>query len=217
MRNLLLGVVLLFLSGFIQAGEFVEGRDFEVIPAVPGYENTVLEFFSYDCGYCYRAEDVIAIFKNSLPEDISFQRTPVIFGKSNYKVKAYAWFLLDELNLGEDVHRYIFDVSQVPMGVEWELGQLRYMENIKEFYLKVGAGVITEEKYEKALESIDKKDLIAKANELSMKYKVSGTPTFIVKGRYKIMGLQPSPKGKEYLADLLYFLINKDDASISAM
>lgn len=192
------------------ARDFQEGKDYFLLEKQrPELSDVVLEFFTYDCGACYRAESVIQSIEEALPAGKRLDRSPVIFGKTNYKVKAYAWFLYQELRLKPEVHQYIYDISHVPMAHEWDHNQLKYMENLETFFTTVYGGVVSSEQYNDALKNIDRKKMIEKSESLAKEFRIAGTPTIIVYGKYRIEGFRFNPGGKLYLQELLEYLTEK--------
>lgn len=200
----LCGFALFVMSQGLAAKTFVEGVDYEVVKSDGKYQDDVVEFFSYACPFCYRAESVLDNLDSESGSKVSVVKIPVHFGKSKYKVPSHAWFLSKELGLGKDVHKNIFDVIHVPIGSEWDYNHLRYMEDLKNYFMGIG---ISEKEYDKALKKVQDLGLVEKANDTAKAYSVGGTPAFLVKGKYMVHGFKEGPKGEAALKELLRYLV----------
>lgn len=197
-------VTLFVLSQGLAAKDFVEGKHYEVVKSDGQYKDNVVEFFSYACPYCYRVKSILDDLESNADSRISVVRVPVHFGKSKYRVPSHAWFIMKELGLGEDVHKNIFDVIHVPLGSEWDYNHLRYMDDLKDYFVGIG---VSEKEYDGALKKVEELGLVDKADDTAKAYLVGGTPTFLVKGKYKVTGFKEGPKGEAALRELLAYLV----------
>jgi protein dithiol oxidoreductase (disulfide-forming) len=186
---------------FANTENFKEGDDYEIIAPKQDRAAGLIEFFSYSCSYCYRAESVI----KKIEQDgrIAVVRVPVHLGKDKFKVTSFAWFLSNELELGEGVHENLFDVVHAPLGPEFTYNKLLSMEDLEKYFTDLG---VTKEEYSKALKRVERFRMVEKASDMGKEYAVKGTPAFIVNGKYKINGVYEGPIGKARLERLINYL-----------
>lgn len=204
-RVCLMGILTLFASKS-WSDSYVEGVDYRVIEKKANeYSGSIVEFFSYACPFCYRAQPVLDKIGRSVSGELSVIEIPVHFGKSKYKVPAHAWFITKELGLGENVHRNIYDVVHVPIGSEWKYNSLRYMEDLKTYYTGIG---VSDKEYDRALKAVVESGAVENANDIAKRYQVGGTPTFMVKGKYLVEGIDEGPDAEANLEKLLRHLIS---------
>jgi len=105
---LLVGLVLLPLS--VNAADFKEGTNYEVIKQTATEKPEVLEFFSFYCPHCFKFEPLMKKLAEDLPADVTIKKNHVNFlgGAMGAEItKAYA--AADLLNVKEEVSSIIFD------------------------------------------------------------------------------------------------------------
>lgn len=207
MKVLFICFFMLFVySHAVFAADFTEGEDYRVVKGgAANVSGSVVEFFSYVCSYCYRAESVMAELEQEYPEKVSLERIPVHLGKSKYKAASHAWFIYKELGLDAEVHQHLYDVAHAHFGEEWKYNSLRYIEDIQKYFVEIG---VSKDAYEKALSKISSKGLVDKANDLAKEYMVPGTPTFLIKGKYIVEGIDSGPYGRKKLKSLIVYLLH---------
>lgn len=199
----LMVIVLVGLAGSVAAEPFKEGEDYRVldVPVVEKYSKGVVEFFSYACPFCYRAESVIEGLERG---GVKVVRVPVHLGRSKNMAGAHAWFIAQELDLPPEFHRYTYEVVHSPLGGELQYNNLKYMEDLKKYFVGIG---IPEEEYSAALKRVNASGAVEAANELAKQYKVPGTPSFLVNGQYMAAGVDDTLDGKSELEKLLRHLL----------
>lgn len=203
-------LIIFSLGGTAHAETFIEGEDYKVLDKpVAELKGHVIEFFSYACPYCYRSEPSVDYFLKNKPADITFERIPVTLGYKELQSYAYASFIVQKFALQERLHHYIFDVAKVPLDEEKSLyHNLASIEDVKTFFLKQG---LSEADYDKTFNEINAEKLIAKADKKASTFKVEGTPTFIINGKYVLWGFKSEPHYADKLKRLLMYLVEKKD------
>lgn len=189
MRNILRTTISLFILLFgiqsicFAANTYVEGKDYEAIPAnssvikpVNG-QVTVMEFFSFGCPWCYRFEPDLEKWLTNKPSYINFERVPVIFetGWDNY---AKAYYIAKQLGIDDKIHMALFDA------VQKQHVDLSNEQNMEQIFVKFG---VKPKDFESAYEfspGIDAQ--LSKSTKLMNDYLVYQIPTIVIDGKYKV-------------------------------
>lgn len=160
-------------------GAAVEGTDYKMLePAQPTSNPkkiVVTEFFSYQCSHCYAFNPYVTSWAKKLPADVVFERVPVSLGRTAWQPVSQAFYALQAMGKLEQVDTSIFSA------IHTQRTSLYDEASITSFLAKQG---INEADFTAAYNSFGVKSSVASA-ELKMKnYKVQGTPTLVVNGKY---------------------------------
>ena len=212
-----LGVIgLIYILGFSSAtaSEYKEGEDYQVIAGDGNNgHNKIIEFFSYSCPYCFRAQPVLKTVMTRLPTGFRYERVAVTLGKPDRVSYAYTHLLLKQFGLEEMWHTHIFFISQTPLREELEkYDKLWTMVNVRAFFMDNG---IDSERFDAAVSFLDETQAIKNNDKLAGTFGVKGTPTFVIRGKYWVQGLPAGPNGQKKLEDLLLYLSTLDDSQDS--
>lgn len=153
------------------------GPDYRVIPqqpVPPGGVIEVLEFFWYGCPFCYRLQDPLEAWLPRQRNDVLLRRIPAIF-RPSWIAHARLYFALEALDLVPRLHRAVFDAIHTG-GNRLEDG-----EAIAEWMVRQG---IARERWASAYDDPQMEGLLRGALAQLQQYRVSGTPTLVVAGRY---------------------------------
>ncbi len=128
MKKLLTLFTALMLSLSAHAAQFDEGTHYKVLNTQKAAKPVVTEFFSFYCPHCYKFEGIIDNMKESLPDNVKFQKVHVAFMGNNMAVpmaKAYATMVaLDvEKTMVPVMFKQIHDLHKAPKN-EAELRQI---------------------------------------------------------------------------------------------
>jgi thiol:disulfide interchange protein DsbA len=158
----------------------------------------VAEYFSYGCPHCYDFEPLIGAWKERLPEDVDFIRTPAVWNR-DYQVYAQTYVTLDSLGLLEKVHLAIFNA------IHSERRRLNTPATMTQFLAGFG---VNPEDFAKAYNSFGIRAALQQADSAGRAYRSTGVPAIIVNGRYRVEGsLAGSNANMLRVAD---FLIDKE-------
>jgi thiol:disulfide interchange protein DsbA len=138
----------------------------------------VIEFFWYGCPHCYHAEPRIAAWRAQLPEQVEFIRVPAVFN-ARWAVLARAYYAMQQLGLGEEVHRALFDA------IHRERLNLDDEASLAKFFAARG---VPEQAFRDAFNSFDVDRKVRQANQMTRDYGLEGVPTFVVEGTYRVDG-----------------------------
>ena len=138
----------------------------------------VAEYFSYGCPHCYQLEPYIAAWHNTLPDDVTFIRTPAIWNPT-YKIYAQAYYTASALNVLDKMHRALFMAIQQGRA-------LKTSQAMAQFFQAQG-GVPIADFYE-TYRSFAVNTNMRQADAKGRSYRASGVPAIIVNGKYRIEG-----------------------------
>jgi thiol:disulfide interchange protein DsbA len=200
-RILLAGVGLAALGGVSSSAhaEPVAGRNYTVLdPALPvesGDKIEVLEFFWYGCPHCYHLQPYMEKWIKTLPNDVVLRRVPAIFNQ-RWARDAYTFYAFEALGVLEKVHRPFFDA------IHRDRLQSDNKEAMHEWLRKEG---IDPKKFDEAVNSFGVQSKVRRAMQLTAGYRIDGTPSLAVNGRYRISADQASTQ-EDMLATANYLI-----------
>ncbi len=133
----------------------------------------VLEFFAYTCPHCFTMEPLTEKWSETFPENVAFKRVPVAFnaGMAPLQKMYYSLEALDRL----DLHSKFF------VALHRERQRIYDFDAMADWAEKQG---VDRGQFEAAFNSFGINNKVARANELAKSYKVEGTPTLAIGGRY---------------------------------
>jgi protein dithiol oxidoreductase (disulfide-forming) len=176
---------------------WLEGRHYNRL-AVPQTAETrpgkieVAEVFSYGCIHCYRAQADVAKLKAALPADAYLTYVHASFAPTEaWPMYQRAWYTAQAMGIGEASHQKMFSAV-------WEAGEVKLLDkatnrvrkplptlqDAARFYARV-AGV-KEADFLKTSNSSAVNSQVQRADQLVAAWRIGGTPSFVVNGRYLI-------------------------------
>jgi thiol:disulfide interchange protein DsbA len=163
---------------------------------VPG-KVEVLEFFWYGCIHCYNLEPALEAWLKKIPPDARFQRVPAVFN-DRWARDAAIYYALEALDLVEKLHRPLFDAIH--------RDRLR-TDNAEAFNQWLQKQGVEPKRFDDAVKSFGVQSKVRRAAQISVAYRIEGTPAIAVNGRYTVSAEQGgSQQGMlgitEYLIDL---------------
>jgi thiol:disulfide interchange protein DsbA len=161
-----------------------EGIDYVLLNPPQVVQDTakveVLEFFGYFCIHCKNFEPLIQKWEASLPKDVAFRQQHIVWDPmtepgarmayvvstlgDKAKQQALSTSLFDIMTKGSDI-------GKPEVRRNWAISQKLNPDTV-----------------EKAYVSYQAVSAAAKAKTLTKNYKIMGTPTLIVDGRYVVKG-----------------------------
>lgn len=163
----------------------------------------VVEAFSYLCSHCNTFEPYVNAWKKRKPEAVEFRRIPVVFGRGSWELYARGYVTAEMLNVAEAAHSAMMDKL-------WkEKNIMRNMEELAEFYSQFG---VERDKFLATAKSFAVDSRMKKDQLLLQSYGITGTPTLIVDGRYRVAGNTAVPSF-DVMLDVVNFLVAKESAA----
>ena len=181
-RNLIV-VVAMLISGVACSG-VEQGRDYNVLPTqqpTSGNKIEVLEFFFYGCGHCYHLHSNLVEWEKKMPQDVELTYVPTIF-RDTMEPMARAFYALESMAKLHQMHDALYRAWNVD-GVK-----LYDEEQISGFVASKG---VDRTKFLASYNSFSMQSRVTRAKQMTRSYRITGTPTLIVDGKYVITGLQP--------------------------
>lgn len=179
--GLLLAAMWLALPGAAAEPEFQEGVHYERLPIPVETRNPekveVVEVFSYACVHCKNFQPLIEQWAESAPELVDFHRMPATFNPT-WQALAQAYFTAEALDVTDRVHGPIFSAIH-DRGVN-----LAEPERMAELF-ETEAG-IAKERFDQVYRSFSVRSRVQQADARGRAYRLTGTPTLIVDGTFRI-------------------------------
>lgn len=138
----------------------------------------VLEVFSYGCVHCFELEPALRAWKAHLPADVDLHYLPATF-RPEFTLYARGFYAAQALGKLAPTHAGVFDAV-------WnQHAQVRSLADLANIYAGLG---VDRARFIEAAQSADNRAAIDAARERVARLQVDGTPTFIVAGRYRVLG-----------------------------
>lgn len=166
----------------------VLGQDYEEIPGgqpwqpVPG-KIEVVEVFGYICPACAAFAPTFEPWHNKLPADVVLHYVPAPFGPE-WDPYAKAYFASEQLGLVDKTHMALIDAIHVKHTLPAE-GDKPDEQKIANFFAQYGADP---KQFLDMMHSFAVATKVNQGRQWMQKAGVSGTPTVIVNGKYRIKG-----------------------------
>lgn len=162
-----------------------EGTDYELVNVgtfdPPAGKIEVVEVFGYTCGHCARLEPLIHPWSQRLAADVRFTPVPAAFG-GFWDPWARAYLAARQLGVAKASHQAVFAAlhqqrSLPASGVT--------AEQLGRFYSRFG---VSSAQFEEALRGEQVQAQFQRVRKYAIDAQVSGTPTLIVNGKYRVLG-----------------------------
>ncbi len=188
----------------IPMGEYVAGVHYEEVEnprRLRGDKIEVMEVFSYGCIHCYRMEPDLADWVEDNKDKTTFVRVPAISNDS-WQILARAYYTTVVLGITEKNHLNVFHaVHDTHMN-------LNSVEKLAAYFDGKGT---TAEEFTKTYKSAEVTKLLAAADGIQRRYRVSSVPTLIINGKYRVKTSQQV--GRSRILDVVDYLVDKEIAA----
>jgi thiol:disulfide interchange protein DsbA len=212
MQRFVIGLVLiangLFLSFAAQAQggkpvPYQEGLHYFLVEGAPVATSGTMELveaFSYMCSHCNTFEPFIGAWKKRKPEYVEFRRIPVVFGRGSWELYARGYVTAEMMNAPEAAHTAMMDRL-------WkEKNIIRSMDELAAFYTQFG---LDKDKFLATSSSFAVETRLMKDQQKVRAYGITGTPSLILNGKYRIAGNAAVPSF-DVMLDVVDFLIARE-------
>ena len=195
-------VCLLLFFSCAQAEEYVQGRHYQILdnPTVTRNPSKieVVEVFWFGCNHCYALESYIQPWKKDLPNDVDFWKSHITW---NAQAEKHARLFYSAKALG-------IEEKAIPAAFTaiWRERRNLLGNSEVEYFFK-GFG-IEKERYLSISNSFGVNNAVKQANNRMRQWAVTGVPTIIVNGKYKVSGTREI--GTSKLLEVVDFLIEKE-------
>lgn len=138
----------------------------------------VLEFFAYGCSHCHAFEPAIDAWQKKLPGDVLFRRIPVAF-REQMVLHQKLYLAIETLGLVEQLHGKVFDAIHV--------GRQR-LDTPSDIAAFIGKSGVDPARFTETMNSFTVASKAKQASALTAGYKIEGTPSLGVDGRWLTSG-----------------------------
>lgn len=194
-----LGAPLAALAQHLRSGVDYVVLKSELPVETPG-KIEVIEFFWYGCPHCYTLEPLIETWQKKLPPDAQFRRVPAVFNP-RWAQDAAIFYAFEALGVSDRLHRPLFDAIHRD-GLRTDSA-----EAFGQWLQRQG---VDTKKFDEVVRSFGVQSKVRRAAQLSVAYRIDGTPAMAVQGRYTV-GAEQSRTQKAMLdtVDHLIGLVRK--------
>lgn len=186
-RNLVATLFAVFLSHNAIAAEkdgssnnhnLMAGVEYKNIPQpqqVAPHTKNVVEVFGYTCPHCYKLEPSLHKWLEKKPDDIHFERMPVVFNSPNWIFMARLFYTAKEMGILEKSHNEFFHA------LHRDKKPFSSVESFAKFYSQFG---VSEKDFIATFKSFKVDQAVRRAAKMTQAYGVEGVPALIVNGKY---------------------------------
>jgi thiol:disulfide interchange protein DsbA len=157
------------------------GIDYEILespqPTWGRGKIEVAEVFGYTCIHCAHLQPDLNEWHKRMPADVRFEYVPAVFG-GVWDSFARAYYAAELLGVRERTHDAVFDAIHVKHSITDAAD-----EDVANLYQGLG---VDRDKFLSAMTSFGVKAKLAKARQFAQRTGVTGTPTIIVNGKYRV-------------------------------
>jgi thiol:disulfide interchange protein DsbA len=206
-----------------QGQPWVVGKHYSLIPTqrtnVPAGKVEVMEVFSYGCPACNQFTPTMKKLKAALPANAQLVYLPASWNKGEaWPMFQRAYLTAQSLGVAEKAHDAMYQAiwATGELAVTEPSGRLKKtlptIDDAARFYQRV-AGVKAAD-FVNASKSFSVDLKMRQADSQILAMQVSGTPTLVVNGKYRINN--ESMDSNEQMIELVKFLIAKESAPAAA-
>ena len=138
----------------------------------------VVEVFWYGCPHCYTFLPYMESYDRNKPEYVEVRRIPAIF-RDSWDAHARAYYTATLLGVADRTHRALFEEIH-------EHGKpTDDKESLAAFFERHG---VDRAEFERTYDSFAVESLVRKSVVMQKRYGVTGTPSVVVNGKYRVGG-----------------------------
>jgi len=192
------------------AEQYTEGKQYNKVSETASKKNEVREYFSIYCGHCFKFEPFMHTVKNSLPEGVSFERNHVDFLRAaSPKIQqmiSKAVVVAEQLGDDDKLIGALFNYIHVQRAV------ITSEKDVRNIFVLNGADGDKFDKLMKSFSVNSQAKMMKKYQDtMSEKRALTGVPTIIVNGKYKINNAELDKNNFEQdYQNLVKYLISLD-------
>jgi thiol:disulfide interchange protein DsbA len=163
----------------------------------------VIEFFSYGCGHCAMFQPYVDAWVKSIDASkVELIYVPVTF-RPDFALLARGYYAAELLGVAKSTHHRVFDVI-----FNGGTPAVRTFNDVAAIYEKVG---VNKTDFMAAAQKLSVEEKLRKSHQLMEAFRIDGTPTMIVAGKYRITG--ESAGGNDKVFAVVNELIAKELAA----
>lgn len=188
------------------AASFVDGQHYETLSSplrteTPG-KVEVVEAFWYGCPHCYSFKPLVEAWEQGLADDVAFSMLPAALGRS-WEPHARAFIALEAMGQLAVVHDALFEA------IAGEQRPLNTPEALADFVAQHG---VDPQEFLATYNSFGVNAKYQKAQAKIRGARITGVPTMLVNGKYKVSGSTAGSHQK--VLEVVDYLIEKERATL---
>ena len=157
----------------------------------------VTEIFSYACSHCNTFEPYVQNWKKSIPENVKFNRIPVVFGNRSWEMMARGYIAADMMGIVEESHVAMMDAI-------WkQRQQFRSLDQLADFYSGFG---VEKKAFLANYQSFAADSQLRRVERDTQIFGVTGTPSIIVNRKYRV-------PNSTFVWEVVDYLVAKETAA----
>ena len=174
------------------------------VPADTGSDTVeVTELFSYGCSHCNTFEPYLESWNESKPENVTYNRIAVAFGRRAWEMMARAYITAEMLGIEDESHLAMMDAI-------WkERKQFRTVDELADFYTQFG---IERSAFLANYQSFAADSQLRKSQRDVQLFGITGTPSMVVNRKYRVTSSKAVGDFNAML-DVVDFLVSKESAT----
>lgn len=190
-----------------KTAEFVQGTHYKLLPITVETRNAdqveVVELFSYACIHCFNFDPLIESWHRRQDDGVDFYRTHAVFN-ADWELLAQAFYTAETLGVTAQVHTPLFESLHVR---NEDVRKPAVLTPMFEDLAEVSAADFTT-----AYNSFSVRSRVQQAKAKVRAYQVTGVPSIIVNGKYRVDGRMAGGNAK--MLEVVDYLINleQDDS-----
>ena len=185
-----------------QGSPYKLGRDYDILEKPYATENAeqvvVYEFFGYTCPHCFYFEAFMDKWLETKPQHVKLQRVPLNFqpGWANLQ---QAYLTAEVMGLTEKSHTKLFEA------IHNEHKRFNSIDELAEWFSKVV--MVDKDEFLSTADSFILDSKQRKADKMGFQMQVTGTPTLVVNGKYKISN---KIRNRDEIINIMRYLIEEE-------
>ena len=199
---LIIGYGTMYSTG-VAEGEFVEGDHYTLVENPlrrrPGEDIHVVEFFSYGCIHCRNFDPLLENWKKTMPDGVSFSRSPVTFSPL-WSLLGRAYLTLETAGALDENHTRIFRAIH-------DNGRQFLSDDMMANFVD-GYGIDKDE-FLRTSRSPQVRRALQQVEQDQQQYTIASVPTLVVAGKY----LVNMDVGRKTALDVVNYLIELETAA----
>ena len=174
------------------------------VPADTGSDTVeVTELFSYGCSHCNTFEPYLESWNQSKPENVTYNRIAVAFGRRAWEMMARAYITAEMLGIEDESHIAMMDAI-------WkERKQFRTVDELADFYTQFG---IERSAFLANYQSFAADSQLRKSQRDVQLFGITGTPSMVVNRKYRVTSSK-AVGDYNIMLDVVDFLVSKESAA----
>ena len=138
----------------------------------------VVDVFWYGCPHCFSFLPIMEQYEKVKPAYVEIRRMPAIF-RDSWVAHARAYYTAKILGVDQQIHRPLFEA------IHNQKRNLDTREELMKFFERYG---VSNEDFRNTYDSFAVETLMRKSRVMQQRYGITGTPTVIVNGKYRVSG-----------------------------